>query len=166
MDIKIIRSERRARTVTVRQVGSTIEVLAPAHLSDSELEPIVARLIARLERRNERQALDDADLVRIATSLNQRHFGGKLSWTSLQWSTEQQRRFGSCTPANRSIRISTRLAQMPRFVLEYVIMHELAHLVEANHGPRFWQLVARYPLSERARGYLMAIGLEDLDEQA
>jgi predicted metal-dependent hydrolase len=49
-------------------------------------------------------------------------------------------------------------------VLEYVVMHELAHLLEANHGPRFWQLVARYPRTERARGYLMAAGLEELEE--
>ena len=43
-------------------------------------------------------------------------------------------------------------------------MHELAHLIEANHGPRFWKVVNRYPRTERARGYLMAIGLEDLDD--
>lgn len=163
MDIKIIRSGRRVRTVTARQVGATIEVLAPAHLSDAELEPIIAQLRERLERRQERQALDDDDLEALARELNTTYFDGRLTWASLRWSADQQRRFGSCTPANGTIRISTRLATMPRFVLEYVVMHELTHLLEANHGPRFWQLVARYPRSERARGYLMAIGLEDLE---
>jgi predicted metal-dependent hydrolase len=42
-------------------------------------------------------------------------------------------------------------------VLDYLLVHELAHLEVADHGPRFWELVDRYPLTERARGYLMAL---------
>ena len=52
---------------------------------------------------------------------------------------------------------------MPAWVRDYVVMHELAHLLVAGHGPRFWELVNRYPLTERARGYLMAVGLEEAD---
>jgi predicted metal-dependent hydrolase len=164
MKIKIIRSERRAKTVSARRVGDTLEVSAPEHLSDAELQPIIAKLVDRIERRAKRRELDDAQLQQIAQRLNRSYFDGALVWDSLTWSTDQNRRYGSCTPANRSIRISHRLAQMPPFVLEYVVMHELAHLVEANHGPRFWALVNRYPRTERARGYLMAVGLEELDE--
>ena len=76
----------------------------------------------------------------------------------------QQARFGSCTPSRGTIRISHRLGTMPAFVRDYVLMHELAHLVEGNHGPRFWDLVYSYPRTERARGYLMAVGLEDMEE--
>ena len=57
--------------------------------------------------------------------------------------------------------VSARLAAYPRWVLDYVIVHELAHLVEASHGPAFWELVNRYPLAERARGYLIAKGEAD-----
>lgn len=163
MNVKIIRSDRRARTVSAKVVGDTVEIAAPAHLSDEELQPIIARLLSRLERRQQRQALDDADLQRIAHELNRRHFGGGLRWASISWSTQQNKRYGSCTPADGTIRISHRLASMPPFVLEYVVMHELAHLVEANHGPRFWRLVERYPKTERARGYLMAVGLEEVE---
>lgn len=161
MQIKITRSSRRAKTVSARQVGDVLEVAAPAHMSDAELQPIIENLRRRLERREQRKALDDADLAQIAERLNREHFGGALRWQSLTWTADQDRRYGSCTPSLGTIRISHRLAAMPRFVLEYVVMHELAHLLEANHGPRFWKLVARYPRAERARGYLMAVGLED-----
>jgi predicted metal-dependent hydrolase len=164
VNVKIVRSDRRAKTVSARRVGDTIEISAPAHMSDAELQPIIERLAARLERRDQRRELDDADLAQIAQRLNQQYFDGRLRWNSLAWSARQQKRYGSCTPAEKTIRISTRLASMPRFVLEYVVMHELAHLVEANHGPRFWKLVNRYPRTERARGYLMAVGLEEGDE--
>jgi predicted metal-dependent hydrolase len=163
MKVRIVRSDRRARTVGAKLVGDTVEISAPAHLSDEELQPIIEKLTARLERRKQGRDLDDRDLQRIAQELNRQHFDGALHWASIAWSTQQDKRFGSCTPADRTIRISHRLATMPRFVLEYVVMHELAHLLEANHGPRFWQLVNRYPKTERARGYLMAVGLEELE---
>lgn len=139
------------------------EISAPAHLSDAELQPIIDQLAGRLERRTEKQTPDDERLARLAHRLNRDHFQGRLAWRSLTWSTRQMKRFGSCTPATKTIRISSRLATMPYFVLEYVVMHELAHLVEANHGPRFWPLINRYPLTERARGYLLAVGLESPD---
>ncbi|NTU82582.1 MAG: M48 family metallopeptidase, partial [Chloroflexales bacterium] len=153
MKIKITRSDRRARTVSAKVVGDTIEISAPAHLSDAELQPIIEKLTARLERRKQRRELDDDDLQRLAEGLNRQHFSGSLRWASISWSAQQNKRYGSCTPAEGTIRISHRLAAMPRFVLEYVVMHELAHLLEANHGPRFWRLVGRYPKAERARGY-------------
>lgn len=164
MDVKIIRSDKRVKTVSARIVNGAIEVLAPAHLSDAELQPIVAQLTVRLHKRARRRELDDTDLEQIAHRLNTQYFDSKLSWASIAWSTRQEKRYGSCTPADRSIRISHRIATMPQFVREYVVMHELAHLLEANHGPRFWQLVNRYPRTERARGYLMASGLEELDD--
>jgi predicted metal-dependent hydrolase len=55
------------------------------------------------------------------------------------------------------------LAKEPPWVLDYVIVHELAHLHVSGHGQAFWELVNRYPLAERARGFLMARGVEDPD---
>jgi Protein of unknown function DUF45 len=164
MQIRVTRSDRRAKTVSARLVDGVLEVRAPVHLSDAELQPIIASLQERVAKRHQPPALDDGELDAIARRLNQQYFQGALQWESIRWSQQQERRFGSCTPATRSIRISHRLAKMPQFVRDYVVMHELAHLVEANHGPRFWRLVNRYPRTERARGYLMAVGLEGLDE--
>jgi predicted metal-dependent hydrolase len=79
---------------------------------------------------------------------------------SIRWVDNQDRRWGSCTPAQGSVRISSHLAREPGWVLDYVIVHELAHLHVSAHNRRFWALVARYPLAERARGFLMARGLD------
>ena len=76
---------------------------------------------------------------------------------SIAWSDRQNTRWGSCTAAQGSIRISSRLSAVPDFVLDFVIVHELAHLRVAGHGPDFQALMQRYPLSERATGYLMAL---------
>jgi predicted metal-dependent hydrolase len=170
METRIIRSDKRIKTVSARVVDGVLEILAPSDIGDSELAPIIAQLRGKIEKkqqkRHQQQQLNTDVLTQIANRLNREYFQGRLRWETLEWSTQQNKRYGSCTPALRSIRISHRLASMPAFVLEYVVMHELAHLLEANHGPRFWQLVNQYPRTERARGYLMAVGMEELDEIA
>ena len=72
----------------------------------------------------------------------------------MRWVDNQQHRWGSCTPENGTIRISTRLKGLPEWVINYVIIHELVHLLVPSHGPRFWALVEQYPKAERARGFL------------
>ena len=164
MKINVIRSAKRQKTVSARLVDGVLQVRAPEHLSEAELAPMVDQLKARLVRRAKKAGLDDAVLERRARELNRTCFDGNLEWTSIRWVTNQNRRVGSCTPARGTIRISHRVAEMPAFVRNYVIVHELAHLVEPNHSARFWQLANRYPKTERARGYLMAVGIEPLDE--
>ena len=70
---------------------------------------------------------------------------------------------GSCSFEVGEIRISSRLARVPDWVLDYVLLHELTHLVESGHGPEFHRLMARYPRAERAEGFLdaMALGCAD-----
>lgn len=163
--VEIVRSDRRRRTVSAELKGGVLLVRAPQAMTDAELEPIIANLQERLAKKMAKRNLPhtDADLEETARQLNKKHFNGRLRWHSIRYVTNQNGRFGSCTPSQGTIRISHRLATMPTWVRDYVIMHELAHLEEANHGPRFWKLVNRYPLTERARGYLMAVGLEEDD---
>ncbi len=163
MDVKIIRSKKRVKTVSARLVDGVLVVRAPARLGEAELQPLVERLKQRVLKQEAKKSLDDALLQKRAQALNRRYFGGKLKWQSIRWVTNQNRRVGSCTPTHGTIRISHRLNEMPPFVRDYVIVHELAHLLEANHGEKFWKLVNRYPKTERARGYLMAVGLEELE---
>lgn len=169
MELKIIRSERRTKSVSARMVGDVLEIRAPVHISEADLASIIEQLKQKIEgkktRQKAREQFGDLELAARAHVLNKTYFGGKLKWTSIRWVSNQNKRFGSCTSAQGTIRISDRLAAMPGFVLDYVLVHELAHLVEANHGPRFWKLVNRFPRTERARGYLMAVGLEGLEDE-
>lgn len=164
MDVKIVRSQQRVKTVSARAVDGVFVVQAPAHMSDADLQPVIDKLLKRWQGRQARSSLDDAVLERRARELNQQYFGGKLRWQSIRWVSNQNSLHGSCTPSQGTIRISHRLAAMPTFVRDYVLVHELAHLLEPNHGPRFWRLVNQYPRTERARGYLMAVGLEKAEE--
>jgi predicted metal-dependent hydrolase len=165
MEIRVIRSKKRRKTVQAREIGGALEILAPAHMSDKQLEPIIKDFKARINRRRKLSKLEDEALERRANMLNRQYFDNLLRWESIRWVTNQNSRHGSCNTDRGTIRISHRIAGMPRFVQDYVIVHELAHMIEPNHGQRFWDLVYQYPRAERARGYLMAVGIEDQDER-
>jgi predicted metal-dependent hydrolase len=161
--VKIIRSNRRKKSVQARLEHGVLVVRAPAKMSDSDLETVIENLRQRMKRKYRPNPTSDTALEKRAQQLNSAYFDGKLTWQSIRFVTNQNKRYGSCTPARGTIRISDRVATLPDWVQDYVIMHEIAHLVEANHSKRFWQLVNRYPLTERARGYLMALDLEQGD---
>ncbi len=154
MEVIVKRSKRRRKTVLARMVDGKMEVLAPAALTDAALQDHISRLQARLVKRDTTR--NDFLLDARARILNRKYFEGKLNWTSIQYSDRQERRRGSCNFTTKTIRISDRLAEMPQWVEDYVIVHELAHLLEPNHGRRFKALVRRYPLAERAIGFLIA----------
>jgi len=156
-EIEIRRSARRKRTVRAyREDGRTI-VLMPAHLSAAEEERHVRDLVARLDRREKRQELSDDDLFDRARSLARTWLDDVPDPVSVRWVGNQHARWGSCTIADRTIRLSDRLIGMPGHVIDYVLIHELAHLIEANHSPRFWELVSRYPQADRAKGFLEGV---------
>jgi len=147
-------------------VDGVIRVQAPASMSQRELDEHVHYLVARLERRYRSESVD----LEARSRLLSKRFELPQA-TSVVWA-DQRSQWGSCTPSTGEIRISNRLAAYPPWILDYVLVHELAHLVEANHSPAFNALVARYPLAERARGFLMAISFgdtgsaEDVDGEA
>lgn len=143
-------------------VDGRIVVRVPADASQEDVQRLVDKLATRVLRAERRHTTKQMpNLGRRAAELNKQYFGGKLKINEVKWVSNQNKRHGSCTPSTATIRISDRLATMPDWVLDYVLVHELAHLVQANHSPAFWKLVDRYPLTERARGYLIAVHLED-----
>ena len=102
----------------------------------------------------------DAHLVARAAELSELYLDSRAQPTSVQWSTRQQRRWGSCTPTEGSIRLSTRLQGMPGWVVDSVLVHELVHLLVPGHGPDFQALLDRYPQAQRARGFLEGVAWE------
>jgi hypothetical protein len=122
----------------------------------AERERWAETMRGRLERRMERTRPSDGRLAERARSLNERYFGGRLRWTSIAFA-EMAHLWGSCTFTMGAIRIAARASTLPEWVIDYLVVHELAHLEHSDHGPAFHELENRYPLTERARGYLMAI---------
>jgi predicted metal-dependent hydrolase len=160
--IKIIRSSNRKKTVSAKMVNGVMEVLAPADIPEKELQKIIKNLQERIQKQhNKRQLNKSEDLESRAQELNRRYFYGELKIRSIVYVTNQQKRLGSCTTTNGTIRISDAVARLPKWVSDYVLVHELAHLKVPNHSKEFWELVNLYPLAERARGYLMAINMSE-----
>lgn len=156
-EVEVRRSRRRRRTVAAYREGNTIIVMIPARFTKAEEREWVTTMVARLEKSEQRRRPSDAALKRRASDLNRRYLGGLAEPESVRWADNQRSRWGSCTPTDRSIRLSSRLKGMPPWVVDYVLMHELAHLLEANHTPEFWAWVDRYPKAERAKGYLEGV---------
>jgi predicted metal-dependent hydrolase len=151
LTVEVVRSPRRRKTVSARKVGAVVRVSIPATMTRAEEKHWVAEMLRRLERL---ETVREIDLERRAQRLAARYRLPRPS--SIRWAENQEQRWGSCTPADGSVRISSRMAAEPGWVLDYVIVHELAHLAEPRHSDRFWSLVRRYPRAERARGWLMA----------
>lgn len=151
LPVEVVRSIRRKRTIQAYVVNGRVRVLVPAGLGREEERKIVDDMVARATRRLSRQAVDLAGRARDVASKY-----GLAQPSSIEWSDRQLSRWGSCTPTDGKVRISSRLATMPTWVLDWVLVHELAHLTVADHGERFKALVGRYELGERAEGYLIA----------
>ena len=145
------------RTVTAYRDGDTTVVSIPARFTRAQEREWVHRMVTRLAAQERRRRPSDAQLAARAAELSARYLGGRATATSVSWSSNQGRRWGSCTPVDGTIRISTRVRGMPRWVIDYVLLHELAHLLQAGHGPEFWAELAAYPRTERARGFLEGV---------
>jgi predicted metal-dependent hydrolase len=166
MDVRIVRSERRQRTISARLEAGVLVVRLPAGMAPEQEQEWVERMRQRVLGRRRNDELNAAGaLQQRANELNRTYFGGALQIADIRYVPNQGARWGSCTTNQGTIRLSDRLAEVPGWVRDYVIVHELAHLIRPDHSPAFWRLVHRYKLTERARGYLMALGLEqDQDE--
>ncbi|SFD56675.1 hypothetical protein SAMN04487819_10143 [Actinopolyspora alba] len=156
--VEVRRSKRRKQTVSAYRDGGKVVVLLPARMSRAEERHWVDEMLSRLRRSETRRksparASDEALLNRCA-ELSQRYLDGLAVAAGVRWVAPMRTRWASCTPAEGTIRVSRRLREVPSWVLDYVLVHELAHLLVPGHGADFWEWVNRYPRTERAIGYL------------
>ncbi len=156
VQVEVIRSRRRRKTVQALESDGVVRVLIPAAMSKADEQRWVAEMVSRLERR---QTTEATDLVARAATLARRY---RLPVpVDVRWVDNQRSRWASCTPDDGVIRVSSRLAGFPGWVVDYVLVHELAHLVEPRHDRAFWALVNRYRRAERARGFLLAMSTRE-----
>ncbi len=165
MKVEVKRSKRRKRTISAKLDGDVMHVSAPYNIPEKELKKVIKNFKKRFVRRNIKKKLnEEQNLSEVFGRLNKKYFNGKIKIKSIKYVTNQQKRYGSCNYKKKAIRISHHLAQMPDWVRDYVITHEMAHILEPNHSKAFWDIVYRYKLAERARGFLIAKGMEDNQE--
>jgi predicted metal-dependent hydrolase len=161
IQVKIIRSARRKKTVQAKKINDTLQVYLPIGLNSTVEKTLVEKMVNQWENHEQQHLLNtDRKLEQRAEKLNKQFFNGTLKF-SIHFVSNQKKRFGSCSIHSKMIRISDRIGSMPKWVQDYVIMHELTHLVYPDHSSDFWIKVNEYSLTERARGYLIAAGLDD-----
>lgn len=149
--IEVIRSKKRRKTVGAHLVGGVLKLAIPSWMSKTEEAHWVRVMSGRFQRK---MSADRLRLAERAAALASRYDLPVAG--SIRWADDMIARWGSCTIDSGAIRISTRLAPFPDWVVDYVIVHELAHIRVGDHSDDFWRLVYRYPRAERAIGYLIA----------
>ncbi len=150
MEVEVIRSARRRKTIQARVESGVLKVMVPDSLTAEQEAHWVDVMRTKLATKAKSAPGLEDRAHRLAKAY------GLRQPTTVAWSTRQNHRWGSCTPANGSVRLSSRMTAFPDWVVDYVMIHELAHLSESGHGPAFKALLAQYPKAERAEGYLIA----------
>ena len=156
-EIEVIQSSRRKKTFDAQLEKNKLVIRAPERVSQKELQEAINYFSDKFKKRLEKERLNRVeDLSVVAERLNKKYFAGALKFQSVEYVTHFTSQYGCCDVQKRTIHLSHVLADYPTWVRDYVLVHELAHLIEPNHSPEFWELVNRYPKTERAIGYLMA----------
>ena len=141
----------------VEQERAEPAAMIPARFTRAEEAEWVDTMLGKLARTEQRGRRTDDQLMKRARELNRDYLDGRVQPTSVRWVSNMTQRWGSCTTGEGTIRLSDRLQTMPVWVIDYVLLHELAHLIEPSHNARFWEWVDRFPKSERAKGYLEGV---------
>ncbi len=162
--VVVRRSARRRRTVAAFWEDGKAVVAIPASFTKSQEREWVHRMLAKLKKQGERRSgqgrrrpATDEVLAEHAAHLSRTYLGGRAVPTSVRWVSNQNSRWGSATPADGTIRLSNKLQSMPQWVIDYVLVHELAHLLVAGHNADFWRLVESYPETQRAKAFLEGV---------
>lgn len=160
--VEVIRSARRKRTVSAEVRDGVLRVSVPGHFSAGQEKLWVERMVERMSAKYPAVPAVDHDqsvplLLERAERLARTYLDGRGIPATIGWVTNQNTRWASATPARRTIRLSHRLRGMPETVVDYVILHEMAHLIEPSHSRVFWDLLTSYPHTETAKAFLEGV---------
>ncbi len=149
---------KRVKNINARLHESTLSVSVPLHTPQATLDQVIPDLARRLVRRvRARQINAEEDALALALKVAAR-FPNRPVVAHIEFVTTQQARWGSYSSATRTIRLNAALREMPRWVLEAVVAHELAHVTHHDHGPGFWKLLRSvYPDTDRADAFLAGV---------
>jgi len=151
---RVIRKERRRRSVSAYRQGGVIEIHIPAKMSRRQEIEIIPEMISMVLRREARERKTDLELMQIGIELLTQYLPEfDTHPASINWRNMNER-WGSCTTVDRTIRISDRLVGSPAYVLNYIIFHELIHLKVPNHDSDFYNYLIRYPDAVKAEAFL------------
>ncbi len=158
-EVEVRISARRKKTSEAKWVGGRIVVSVPAHLDRESRQKTIDWLVERLLTRHGLQSrLGDDELLARAIELSDRYLVGARP-ASVRWVTNQTARWGSCSYYSGDIRVSHRLRAVPEWVLDSVLVHEVAHLTHPDHSPAFHRLTGAYPRHKEAGVFLAGYGL-------
>lgn len=155
--VRVVRSSKRTKTVSAAWREGRLQVNLPWGLSEQAEQDWVDRMLTKVQANPASRPGANQDLLQRALRLARTHLDGEVQPTEVVWSTRQQHRWGSCTPSTGRIRISSELAEMPDWVLDAVIVHELTHLKHTGHTRAFHDMAGRYPRQTEAMAFLAGV---------
>ncbi len=166
-EVEVRASARRTKTGNAHWSGTRIVVQIPARLRGRERDVFVDDLVVRLLSQRPQVTGTDATLEERARALAD-VYTESIYPASVRWVSNQQQRWASCSPSTREIRVSARLRACPEWVIDAVLVHELAHLHEADHSKAFYDIADRHPRQAEAtlylEGYALGLGLVQEDD--
>jgi predicted metal-dependent hydrolase len=157
LELRVVR--KRVKNINARLRGRTLSVSAPHRVPVRELEETIVELARKLVRRSRADALNaDGGAEEIARKVASR-FPDPPEVAEVRFVTNQTSQWGSYSLQTGIVRLNAALRQMPPWVLEAVVAHELAHSFYLDHSPEFWELVRSVcPKTDRARAFLEGVG--------
>jgi hypothetical protein len=151
---RVVRKERRRRSISAFRQGGVIEIHIPAKMSKRQELEIIPEMIAMVLRREGRSRKTDLQLLEIGMELLEKYLPDfDVAPASINWRNMSER-WGSCTTVDRTIRISDRLIGAPNYVLNYIIFHELIHLRIPGHDQDFYNYLNRFTDQQKCEAFL------------
>jgi predicted metal-dependent hydrolase len=156
LELRVVR--KRVKNINARLHGTILSVSAPHRVPAAELEETILQLARRLVRRSRADILNsDGGAEAIARKVASR-FPDPPEVTQVRFVTNQTSQWGSYSVQTGIVRLNAALRQMPPWVMEAVVAHELGHTFHLDHSPAFWELVRSVcPNTDRARAFLEGV---------